>query len=304
MHTKLSVDPNLFETFMTVANVGKVAQAAVQMNLSQPAVTAKVRKLEAQLGVILFKRSAHGVELTAKGQQFYDQIRLLWHDLDGAIQKLSEQVPSGELTLGASTTIASDVLPEILSAFALRFEKIAIKLEVGNTEKILEDLRSGAVSVGLVEGLSKAPGIRLEPFVSDELVVVGAIKFKSQLKSITDLTKVPILWRESGSGTRAVIERALKKAGISKKQLSYQYEMASTNSIKSAACLGMGIAFLSRWSIQNEVSLGQLMVFSIPPLNIARSFHWALPGGGLGSANLFYEFACNYVSSARAGRLK
>jgi DNA-binding transcriptional LysR family regulator len=125
-------------------------------------------------------------------------------------------------------------------------------------------------------------------------------KYQQLAASVTtaeDLCQLPLIWRESGSGTRAVVEGAMRKLGVQAKRLAYQYVMADIEAIKTATIHSMGFAFLSRWSVKNELALGQLRVVGIPDLAVRRGFYWVLPSGALGEpSDTFVRFCNSYRS--------
>jgi DNA-binding transcriptional LysR family regulator len=103
---------------------------------------------------------------------------------------------------------------------------------------------------------------------------------------------VPIVWREPGSGTRSTVERALKPLVGRCPPHPRDLEIGSMEGIKRAVALGLGVGFLSRWSIHLERALARYRVLNVPGLSIARRFSWAVPGGDLsGQAARFYAFA-------------
>ncbi len=276
------LDPRLLATFRAVAAAGRISAAARGLHLSQPAVTAQVRRLEEQCGVPLLTRSARGVTLTAPGRALLGYADRLAALLDDAAAALTTAPVARALVLGASTTIAAAVLPRLLASFA-RGGELAIRIEVGNTEQILERVRAGALPLALVEGLRRAPRVRLEPFLEDELVALVASDAPApllRLRHATDLRTAPIIWREPGSGTRAVVERALRHAIGKRAPLTRDVEMGSTEAVKGAALAGLGVAFLSRWTVRTELALGTLRALPLRDLAIARGFSWALPAGG------------------------
>jgi DNA-binding transcriptional LysR family regulator len=284
------IEPGLLGTFIAVADRKSVSGAADVMHLSQPAVTAQIKKLEDGLGAPLFLRSVQGMRLTPQGLQLYEYARRIAQLLAEAQSAVTEgNEPAGQLKIAASTTIASYVLPAPLSAFCRTYPRIELELAVGNTEDVLRRVRDGLYPLGLVEGLPHAPQLRLKPFVEDELVLIKgigaraeeiALKTKS-LRRACDLAAMPIIWREAGSGTRAVIERALRAAGVNPRKLSHDKVIGGTEGIKAAVAAGLGIAFVSRWSIQDEIAHGQLATIRLVDLTIPRTFHWALPAGAL-----------------------
>ena len=212
------LDPRRLETFRVVAQAGQVSGAARSLNLSQPAVTAQIRQLEAEVGRPLFTRHASGVELTETGRLLLDYARRVHRLLEEAGEQVrAEQRAWGGLTLGASTTAAAYVLPEVLRGFLSAHQPSPLALEVGNTDEVLTWLREGRIPLALVEGLTRAPGLSLQPYLRDELVAVRAVRAPAALAGVrtaADLAAVPLIWRESGSGTRVVVERALRKMRV------------------------------------------------------------------------------------------
>jgi DNA-binding transcriptional LysR family regulator len=291
-----TLDPRRLETFRVVAQSGQVSAAARLLNLSQPAVTAQIRMLEAETGQSLFVRQVTGMQLTEHGRLLLDYARKIHHLLDEASERIQgEQAMGGELRLGASTTIAAHILPRVLKDFLRSHHPAAVALEVGNTDEVLGWIREGKVALGLVEGLTRAPGVSMDPYLQDELVPVRATHGPAHLAEVrraSDLATVPMIWREPGSGTRAVVERAFRKARMSVLPKPSDLVIGDTESIKSCVLIGLGIGFLSRWSIQRELLSGSLEVIPLPDLRILRSFSWVQGGGGLaGQSAAFLRWA-------------
>jgi DNA-binding transcriptional LysR family regulator len=123
----------------------------------------------------------------------------------------------------------------------------------------------------------------------------------ASVTSLQDLYKIPLIWRESGSGTRAVIETTLRKLGIQTRRLAYQYVMADIEAIKTAAIHCLGLAFLSRWSVKEELALGKLCAVHIANLVVRRGLYWVLPSGALGEpSDTFVRFCNDYRSKLTA----
>jgi DNA-binding transcriptional LysR family regulator len=287
------LDPRRLETFRVVAQAGRVSAAARRLNLSQPAVTAQIRQLEAEVGRPLFTRHVTGVVLTETGRLLLDYARRIRGLLDEAGERiLGEDRVGGELRLGASTTAAAYLLPPVLRSFLAAHRPTPLILEVDNTEEVLLWVREGRTPLALVEGLTRAPGLFLEPYLRDELVPVRAARAPEHLMAVHtagDLAGVPLIWREPGSGTRVVVERALRKI---RTPGTLDLVVGDTETIKSCILQGLGIGFLSRWSIQREVARGSLAIIPIPELSILRTFSWAQAGGGLaGQAATFLRWA-------------
>lgn len=290
------LDPRLLSTLRAVASTGKISAAARSLHLSQPAVTAQIRKLEAQCGRPLLTRSVRGVALTDAGERLVRYALKVDDLLTSAFEDVSAApFRGGLLHLGASTTSAMHLLPKLIASFIRSVGSIAVRIEEGNSEDVLKKLEAGVIPLGIVEGPSRVPRVRLRPFVDDELVGVIAANAPRKLRDIrraADLMHVPIIWREIGSGTRAVVERALHKSLGRKRRGTNDLHPGGTAAIRAMALEGLGVAFLSRLSIEDDLARGTLRVLSIADLRIPRQFSWALAAGEVpGLAGRFLRFA-------------
>lgn len=285
------LDLRLLRSFLAVAHARKISGAARQLHLSQPAVTAHLRRLEEIVGKPLISRSTRGVKLTSYGHTLQD----LAMEVQNALARIEtsfhqDQKLDGELRFGASLTIASQVIPTLVAEFCRTYPDVAVELRVDNTAAVLEAVRESSYPFGLVEGNPRAAGLRLEKFVDDELVLVAGTnssyrqyqRLAATIATPQDLYRIPLIWREAGSGTRAVVETALRKAAVQLRRLTYQYVMADVQAIKTAAIQCLGFAFLSRWSAKTELANGQLRILQIADLTVRRGFYWVLPSGALG----------------------
>jgi DNA-binding transcriptional LysR family regulator len=298
------IDPRKLETFRVVALSGTISSAARALHLSQPAVSAQIRDLEAECGRPLLVRSARGVRLNDDGRRLLEHAQRVEEALRAAADSVRGELdPGGELVLGASQTTAAFVIPPLVADFRRSRRDVSVRVEVGNTAAVLRWLAEGKVPLGLVEGLRRAPGVRLERFLDDELLPVASSSAPPELlrvRRLADLEGVPIVWRELGSGTRAVVEQALRRVGAHGRPARADLTFGTNTAVKAAVLLGLGVGFLSRWAMRAELEAGRLRVLPIHGLEIRRSFAWALPAGGvMGVAGRFLDEARRIV--ARGG---
>lgn len=299
-HPTPRLDAEDLTVFLAVAERGGVLAASRALGRSQPAVSERVRRIEETLGVSLFVRSPQGMALTLAGSKLVSQARRMRALLVEAAQ-IGRRGGTEPLVLAASTTPAGFVLPGLLAAFAREHPGSGIDLRVGNTDEVLTQVREAVAPLGVVEGLGRAAGVRLEPFREDELLAVYAprrveaalLKRIKAAKSAADLAELPLLWREPGSGTRRVVETALRQAGAPARAIRFDYVLGGTLALRAAALTGLGVAFLPRCAIEQELLLGELApVGAARGLRIVRQFRWALPPGGVhGTLAEFRRFA-------------
>ncbi len=287
----LPFDPRLLETLRTIVQTGSVSAAARVLHRTQPAITAQLQQLESQLGTALLLRTARGVVPTEAGQKLMPYAEKLAQLIEEARSQLVEApTKGGQLSIGASTTTASYVLPRLLVEFLREEGDHTIRIDVANTDEIVARVNSGELPLGLVEGLERVPRTRLERFLPDELVAVvaGGTSDWAQVRRASDLLHVPLVMREPGSGTRAVVEQALKKAIGKRPPGPRDLQVRSNDAVKAAVLAGLGVGFLSRWSITQEQRFGTLRVLDLRDLKVSRHFSWVLPAAEVsGTAGKF-----------------
>ena len=284
------------KVFRTVASYLNFRRAAEELLLTQPAVTQQIKSLEEECGLPLFDRSGGRIRLTAAGETllpYAERLNLLAEEAIAALGQLSES-GRGSLALGASQTIGQYLLPNFVAAFLLEHPHIQITATSGNTEQMLEELASQRIQMALVEGPSRRKDIHLEPFMEDQMVLVvpASHEWASMQIRLEQLAEAPLLMRELGSGSRRVVEQALRVAGVAQKKLKIRMELDSTEGLLNAVEAGLGVTFVSRWAVRNQLALGTLRLARVSGLNIERMFSVAYPVGPepVGNAQKFLRF--------------
>ena len=274
-----AIDPRKLETFRVVVQAGKISHAAKLLHLSQPAVTAQIRALEEECGRALLTRSARGVSPNRWGLRLLDaakQVHALLGEAETAIR--DDPAVDGEVLLGASMTGSAYLVPSLVAGYRALHGPVPFRVQVSNTAHVLEWVAEGRVPTGLVEGRIRSPRVHLEPYVEDELVAVvspGVPEYRGVSRA-ADLVRLPLLVREPGSGTRAIVEEALAKTlGRAGARQATELQFGSNQSVKLAAVAGLGVAFVSRWSVRLEVGAGILRILPLKDLKLARAFSWA-----------------------------
>ena len=258
------------QVFHAVAKHLSFTKAGEALCMTQPAVTFQVRQLEEQFNTRLFDRAHGRICLTPAGSVAFahaERILALTAELESALRDMGGKV-AGPLLIGASTTIADFLLPQILGEFKAAHPGVAPSLFVGNSETVQDRLRERALDIGFIEGDSYLPALAGERLSSDELQVVCAPGHPlAARRSVAagDLVEHAYLSREQGSGTREVIDHYLERAGIEPGTLHVVMEASSLEALKGLVAAGMGFAITSHVSVDKEVRLGLLVRIPLSP---------------------------------------
>lgn len=282
--------------FRAVAHSLNFRVAAETLLLTQPAVSQQIKALEAELSAPLFDRSGGRVSLTSAGQAllpFAERLRALSDEAREAVAAASGTT-AGELSIGASQTIGQYILPNLVAGFLRENARVEISIIGGNTQSVLEELRARRVHIGLIEGPALGQDVQVRPFMEDHMVCVvpAEHEWADQEITVEDLRHATLMMREQGSGSRRIVEQALASAGLATRELSLGLTLDSTEGLLSAVEAGLGVAFVSRWAVRNQLALQTLKLVRVRGLVLARMFSLASPAGPgpTGAAGAFCRF--------------
>ncbi|HEX3660124.1 MAG TPA: LysR family transcriptional regulator [Acidobacteriaceae bacterium] len=294
------------KVFRTVADEASFRRAAERLHLSQPAVSQQVQALEGELGVALFDRSKGRVRLTEAGTVLLDFAHKGARLAEQALTALegARGETAGTLRIGASLTVAQYILPRLLGAFRELHPRVGLAVTSGNTENILGALGRSEIDLGIIEGPASSREVFRQRLLEDRLVLIVGRRYPWPSQTpvpLLALGQVPLLMRERGSGSRRVVELALRLAGLRLKDLHIAMELDSIVAIISGVEAGLGAGFVSEWAIRKEVRLGTVRVVPVEGLDIRREMTLVRRIGPIpeGAAGAFERFA---LAQARNGR--
>lgn len=258
------------QVFHAVAKQLSFTKAADALFMTQPAVTFQVRQLEEQFNTRLFDRAQGRIALTPAGVaalEYAERILALSAELDARMKEMSGQ-DSGPLLIGASTTLAEFLLPQVVGEFKTRHPAVVPRLFVANSEAVQQRVAERSLDVGFIEGDSHLPSLVNDLCCQDELRVVCAPKHAlAKRASIAPqtLAEHAYISREPGSGTREVVDHYLEKAGLALDSLQVVMEASSPEALKGLVATGLGFAIMSRVAVVKEVRLGELVEIALSP---------------------------------------
>jgi DNA-binding transcriptional LysR family regulator len=285
------------QVFHTVAQRLNFTRAAKELFITQPAVTRHIHELEQHFKVKLFERNGTHIRLAPAGKrllQHTEELFAVYRNLEFDMSSFTQGF-SGRLFLGGSMTTAPYIIPPILADFHSRYTEVQVSLIAGNTQQIEQALEDQQIDLGIVEGYSRNSSIKYTEFMKDEIVLVSNPAHplaKKQSIRPEELTRIPLLLREPGSGTLEVLAHALKGVGIKLSQLQKEMQLNSTEIIKSYLLHAPCMAFLSVHAVLKELQNNECTIVDVKGLSIERSFYFArLQGEMQALPELFMKFA-------------
>ena len=260
-----AVTPLRLRVLLEVERCGSVSAAADACGIGQPSATNHLQTLEVALGQRLVERDGRRSRLTDAGRlvarhaaRVLESLEEVREDLD-ALMGIEDQ----SLTLAASTTPGAYVLPHILHCFSERHPHVQVKVTIGPSDQVVERVTRREAQLGIAGEATPRPGLTLEPFFDDELVGVAApgyVDLKDGCLTPKQLAEETLLVREPGSSTRRTAERYLDKVDLN---LAGAWELDSNEAIKRAVREGLGVGFLSRLTVEEEITRGELVPFCV-----------------------------------------
>lgn len=264
--------------FQKVAEKEHFTRAAEELFISQPAVSKQIQELEREVGQALFEQVGRKVHLTEAGKLLYEyanRIFALATEAEIALDEL-QGLQRGHLAVGASMTIGTYLLPELLGQFKALYPAITLFLDIANAEEVLAKVLANQVEVGLVEGFVTAPKLVKKAWQQDEMILIDAAQsplIKGDRLSLNQVIdgQIPFILREQGSGTRAVLEKALEERSL--ETFKPILELNSLEAIKRAVTVGLGVSFVSKHSVKHEIEVGMLRRVELTDFELTRTLY-------------------------------
>lgn len=277
-------------TFVAVVERGSFSEAARALGISQPAVTMQIQSLESDVAATLLDRRYRKVDLTEAGRVLLPHARAILSQVDAArdeIETLAGTV-TGRLTLAASTTPGQYVLPRLLGGFLAANPEVGVELRVHDTAEVIEAVESGRANLGVTGARVSGARVEYEPFVDDELVMIchpDDPLAGREVLGLSELTSAAFIMRESGSGTRMVLEDLFRAEGVDPGELRVVMELGTSEAIVSAVEGGMGVGVVSRYVAHRPLADGAVALVREGHFPVVRPLYLVVPRGTLTRAS-------------------
>jgi DNA-binding transcriptional LysR family regulator len=261
-----------------IATEKNFTRAAELLYLSQPSLSKQIKTLEKNLDVLLINRENNKISLTENGKVFLEyseRILALCEESCRALIDLKNG-ERGNLTVGASQTIGTYLMPRVLALFAQNYPQIDLKVQVNSTRIIAKNVRNREIDIAVVGGeipdeLKK--NLTVENFVEDEFSLIISKSHPFATKRIItkeDLYHLNFITLNSNSTIRKFIDNILTQNQIETRQLKIIMQLNSIEGIKTAVSLGLGAAFVSSSAIEKEIELKTIEILKIENIRITR----------------------------------
>lgn len=250
-------DPMLYahlESFVEVARRGNVSRAADALYLTQPAITARLKSLERDLGIELFVRTHRGMKLTDAGRAFLPYAERTLATVDEGRQLMTnlKQGTTGALLIAAAPAVSTYLLPGILRAFRTTHPRVRLGVRTGHTEEVLDLVLRGEAHIGLGRPIRNAD-VELIPVVEDEMVLVVSARhaFASRGKvRMDELVEERLILFDRTSSYHELTSSLFRNAGIVP---ASTLELDNVEAAKKMVQQGLGIALLPRMALAQEL---------------------------------------------------
>jgi molybdate transport repressor ModE-like protein len=301
-----ALDPSRLRLLVEVKRQGSISAAADVCRMGQPSATKHLQTLEAAIGDKLVERHGRASRLTEAGEVVASHAQRVLDTLDGMHEDLLalRAAERGTLSLAASTTPGSYVLPSILQCFAGRHPRVDVDVVIGSSLWVAERVARRDVQLGLAGEVDLPDGVTGEPFLDDEIVGIaapGQLRLRRGRAAAGPLAERTLLVREHGSSTRTVSDRYLARAGF---RPAKRWELDSNEAIKRSVAAGLGIGFVSRLVVADELARGELVAFALDGAEpMRRSVYLLRPDGRdpTPSERAFIRTLCSCCATRIAG---
>jgi DNA-binding transcriptional LysR family regulator len=265
------MDFDQLETFLEVARLSSFSRAAEKRFRTQPAISAQIRALEEEIGAKLLDRSGGKVALTAAGKIFQKYAEETVQSRRNVMTALAEmeRVPGGEIVVGANEGTCMHILPEVFAQFKKQYPSVAVNVRRLESAGVLECVIDHSVDFGVVSLPVNDKRLTVVPIHRDELVVIcepGHALARCKSVSVEQVAQFPLLVPKFGK-TREAIEDMFAQRNL---QPNISMELDSSELLKHFAAADVGVGFIARSNVREEVKSKSLVAINLADAQIRR----------------------------------
>jgi LysR family transcriptional regulator, transcriptional activator of the cysJI operon len=276
------MEDSRLKAFCLIVEMKSFSKAAEAAFVTQSAMSHLIKNLEDELGGKLLNRSGKTITPTSAGKILYDHAKKIlegYKSLENDIYNVVKKI-KGPLYLGASTTVAKYLLPQVLYDFSRNYPEAQLNLSVSGSEKVISELHQGKIDIGIVEGNIGDKRIIFREIARDEIVLIasdGNPLTRRKIVTPQYLMDQSFILPEAGSGTREIIDEFLSIMKIEPQDINVIMTLSDPELLVQMVQSGLGIAFVSKWSIFKTIKEGTIKILRMPGKRLYRKFYLIVP---------------------------
>lgn len=261
------MDLHQLRTLLTVAQKGSITQAAKQLHLSQPAVSAHIKSLEQTLGLRLFERTTRGMQLTYDGERIVAKARSILHAQQALFEEATrlKECLTGQLRIGVGANSTSQPLNELVRGYTMYYPEVELQLLEGDSKRVVQGLYQSDLDLGFLNATSHStPSLRVHPVAQFRMCIVAPRHTSKQPQPFDWRQLLDEVWivpsTESCCGK--VIESLLHQSPHRPQQI---IRVEREHRVRSLVTAGLGIGILHTDTAQKACSFGELSILHTFP---------------------------------------
>ena len=265
------MDFDQLETFLEVARLSSFSRAAEKRFRTQPAISSQIRALEEEVGAKLLDRSGGKVSLTASGKLFQKYAEETVESRKAILAAIAEteRVPRGEIIVGANEGTCLHVLPEVFAEFKKQYPDVGVNIKRADYAKILESVIDNSVDFGVVSLPITDNRLTVVLIHRDELAIIAPPQHplaKLKAATVAEVAKFPLVVPKAGH-TRDALENLFDQRKL---KPTYTMELDSSELLKRFVAADVGVGFIARSNVLEDVRAGVLVTLAISDAQIRR----------------------------------
>ena len=271
--------PIYIRSFIGVVNYKSFSLAAKYLFLSQPTISAHIKRLEEELGVQLLVRSTKDVILSEEGLTFYPYAVQLLETEKEALSRLNKEEKSegGFVSIATSSVPGNYIFPGFLAYFQKQCEGIFFRILEGDSEDVMQKVLHFEAEIGIGGVRSTNEKLHCETLFEDEIVLItpNKEKYRSMNGSfpIAVLKKEIFITRETGSGTKTITDNIERELKLNVHALHVAAQFGTSEMVRRAVEAGTGVAFISKIAARESLDNKKVLEFRFPEVQAKRHIY-------------------------------
>jgi len=259
--------------FLAVVRLESITKAAEAMHLTQPAVSIQLKNLQVQFDVPLTEVVGRKLHVTEFGHEFAQAAERITAEVDAINERMLafKGQLSGKLRISSVST-GKYVMPYFLTDFLSENSGVELLLDVTNKTQVVQHLEANTIDFALVSVLPEHLAVESIELLQNRLFLVSRPEMAESINETTPdvLSRLPLIFREKGSGTRYVMEKHCRLHGI---QVANKMELTSNEAVKQAVLAGLGCSVMPLIGIGPELQRGELRIIPLQGLPIVSNWN-------------------------------